>query len=115
MRTLKQLTIFVNPLLRVDQFLQQAASFYCNKLGFEPLAYQGLETGCREVVSHAVRQGKVSVDTHKKSNNKNTHTHTTVMFITLLKRNVLNAALCRICEILHFHVSLRSSMCSHRP
>uniref|UniRef100_A0A671UQG9 4-hydroxyphenylpyruvate dioxygenase n=1 Tax=Sparus aurata TaxID=8175 RepID=A0A671UQG9_SPAAU len=36
-----------------------AASYYCNKLGFEPLAYQGLETGIRDVVSHAVRQGKI--------------------------------------------------------
>uniref|UniRef100_A0A3Q0T349 4-hydroxyphenylpyruvate dioxygenase n=1 Tax=Amphilophus citrinellus TaxID=61819 RepID=A0A3Q0T349_AMPCI len=32
---------------------------YCNKLGFEPLAYQGLETGSREVVSHAVKQSKI--------------------------------------------------------
>lgn len=39
--------------------LQQAASYYCNKLGFEPVAYQGLETGSREVVSHVVKQGKV--------------------------------------------------------
>uniref|UniRef100_A0A8C8HHL9 4-hydroxyphenylpyruvate dioxygenase n=1 Tax=Oncorhynchus tshawytscha TaxID=74940 RepID=A0A8C8HHL9_ONCTS len=39
---------------------KQAASYYCNKLGFEPLAYQGLETGCRDVVSHVVKQGKVS-------------------------------------------------------
>ncbi|KAM9857957.1 4-hydroxyphenylpyruvate dioxygenase-like [Aulostomus maculatus] len=38
---------------------KQAASYYCNKMGFEPLAYQGLETGSREVVSHAVRQGKI--------------------------------------------------------
>uniref|UniRef100_A0A8D3E469 4-hydroxyphenylpyruvate dioxygenase n=1 Tax=Scophthalmus maximus TaxID=52904 RepID=A0A8D3E469_SCOMX len=38
---------------------KQAASFYCNKLGFEPLAYQGLETGNRDVVSHAVKQGKI--------------------------------------------------------
>ncbi|TMS03421.1 4-hydroxyphenylpyruvate dioxygenase [Larimichthys crocea] len=37
---------------------KQAASYYCNKLGFEPLAYQGLETGSRDVVSHVVRQGK---------------------------------------------------------
>ncbi|XP_035236129.1 4-hydroxyphenylpyruvate dioxygenase-like [Anguilla anguilla] len=37
----------------------QAASFYCNKMGFEPLAYQGLETGCRDVVSHVVKQGKI--------------------------------------------------------
>lgn len=40
-------------------YLPQAASFYCNKLGFEPLAYRGLETGSRDVVSHAVKQGKV--------------------------------------------------------
>ncbi|XP_054630142.1 4-hydroxyphenylpyruvate dioxygenase [Dunckerocampus dactyliophorus] len=38
---------------------KQAASYYCNKLGFEPLAYQGLETGNRDVVSHAVKQGKI--------------------------------------------------------
>ncbi|XP_015242892.1 PREDICTED: 4-hydroxyphenylpyruvate dioxygenase-like [Cyprinodon variegatus] len=38
---------------------KQAASFYCNKLGFEPLAYKGLETGSRDVVSHAVKQGKI--------------------------------------------------------
>ena len=37
----------------------QAASFYCTRLGFEPFAYQGLETGKRDVVSHAVRQNKV--------------------------------------------------------
>lgn len=38
---------------------KQAASYYCNKLGFEPLAYRGLETGNRDVVSHAVKQGKI--------------------------------------------------------
>ncbi|TKS79068.1 4-hydroxyphenylpyruvate dioxygenase [Collichthys lucidus] len=38
---------------------EKAASYYCNKLGFEPLAYQGLETGRRDVVSHVVRQGKI--------------------------------------------------------
>uniref|UniRef100_A0A3Q2Y4M3 4-hydroxyphenylpyruvate dioxygenase n=1 Tax=Hippocampus comes TaxID=109280 RepID=A0A3Q2Y4M3_HIPCM len=38
---------------------KQAASFYCTKLGFEPFAYQGLETGSRDAVSHAVKQGKV--------------------------------------------------------
>lgn len=48
--------------------LQQAASYYCNKLGFEPLAYQGLETGSREVVSHAVRQGKVNLEVQHTSN-----------------------------------------------
>ncbi|XP_006640422.3 4-hydroxyphenylpyruvate dioxygenase [Lepisosteus oculatus] len=38
---------------------KQAASFYCNKMGFEPLAYRGLETGSREVVSHVVQQDKI--------------------------------------------------------
>ncbi|XP_013929003.1 PREDICTED: 4-hydroxyphenylpyruvate dioxygenase [Thamnophis sirtalis] len=38
---------------------KQAASFYCNKMGFEELAYRGLETGSREVVSHAIRQDKI--------------------------------------------------------
>ncbi|XP_069366165.1 4-hydroxyphenylpyruvate dioxygenase [Paralichthys olivaceus] len=38
---------------------KQAASFYCDKMGFEPFAYKGLETGSREVVSHAIRQDKI--------------------------------------------------------
>ncbi|XP_008331004.2 4-hydroxyphenylpyruvate dioxygenase [Cynoglossus semilaevis] len=38
---------------------KQAASFYCDKMGFEPLAYKGLETGSREVVSHVIRQNKI--------------------------------------------------------
>ncbi|MXQ84367.1 hypothetical protein E5288_WYG020722 [Bos mutus] len=38
---------------------KQAASYYCSKLGFEPLAYKGLETGSREVVSHVVKQGQI--------------------------------------------------------
>ncbi|XP_032084856.1 4-hydroxyphenylpyruvate dioxygenase [Thamnophis elegans] len=38
---------------------KQAASFYCNKMGFEELAYRGLETGSREVVSHVIRQDKI--------------------------------------------------------
>lgn len=37
----------------------QAASYYCNKMGFEPFGYKGLESGSREVVSHAVKQDKV--------------------------------------------------------
>ena len=37
----------------------QAASYYCNKMGFEPYGYKGLETGSRDVVSHAVKQEKV--------------------------------------------------------
>uniref|UniRef100_H2M681 4-hydroxyphenylpyruvate dioxygenase n=1 Tax=Oryzias latipes TaxID=8090 RepID=H2M681_ORYLA len=38
---------------------KQAASFYCDKMGFEPLAYKGLETGTREMVSHVIRQDKI--------------------------------------------------------
>ncbi|KAM9728016.1 4-hydroxyphenylpyruvate dioxygenase [Menidia menidia] len=38
---------------------KQAALFYCDKMGFEALAYKGLETGSREVVSHAIRQDKI--------------------------------------------------------
>ncbi|KAM4708035.1 4-hydroxyphenylpyruvate dioxygenase [Discoglossus pictus] len=38
---------------------KQAASFYCNKMGFEELAYKGLETGSRERVTHVVKQDKI--------------------------------------------------------
>uniref|UniRef100_A0A8D2LM48 4-hydroxyphenylpyruvate dioxygenase n=1 Tax=Varanus komodoensis TaxID=61221 RepID=A0A8D2LM48_VARKO len=38
---------------------KQAASFYCNKMGFEEYAYRGLETGSREVASHVVKQDKI--------------------------------------------------------
>ncbi|XP_015273170.1 PREDICTED: 4-hydroxyphenylpyruvate dioxygenase [Gekko japonicus] len=38
---------------------KQEASFYCNKMGFEELAYRGLETGSREVVSHVIKQDKI--------------------------------------------------------
>ncbi|XP_032823390.1 4-hydroxyphenylpyruvate dioxygenase [Petromyzon marinus] len=38
---------------------KQAATFYCTRLGCEELAYRGLETGSREVVSHVVRQDKI--------------------------------------------------------
>ncbi|XP_020785865.1 4-hydroxyphenylpyruvate dioxygenase isoform X1 [Boleophthalmus pectinirostris] len=38
---------------------KQAASFYCDKMGFEPLAYKGLETGSREVAAHVIRQDKI--------------------------------------------------------
>lgn len=38
----------------------QAANFYCINMGFEPFAYRGLETGERIVVSHAVKEDKVS-------------------------------------------------------
>ncbi|OMH82984.1 4-hydroxyphenylpyruvate dioxygenase [Zancudomyces culisetae] len=33
---------------------KQAAHFYCSTLGFEPLAYRGLENGSRDIVSHVV-------------------------------------------------------------
>ena len=48
-------------LLRVSCL--QAASYYCTRMGFEPYAYRGLETGCRQVVSHAVKQNKVGLNT----------------------------------------------------
>jgi len=38
---------------------KQAASYYCTRLGFEPFAYRGLETGSRQVCSHAVKQNKI--------------------------------------------------------
>jgi len=37
----------------------QAASFFIARMGFEPVAYKGLETGSRDVVTHVVRQGRV--------------------------------------------------------
>ena len=37
----------------------QAASFYCTRMGFEPFAYKGLETGSRSVVAHAVKQNDI--------------------------------------------------------
>uniref|UniRef100_A0A3B4AHB6 4-hydroxyphenylpyruvate dioxygenase n=1 Tax=Periophthalmus magnuspinnatus TaxID=409849 RepID=A0A3B4AHB6_9GOBI len=40
---------------------KQAASFYCDKMGFEPLAYKGLETGNRDVAGHVIRQDKIIV------------------------------------------------------
>lgn len=38
---------------------KQAASYYTSRFGFEYLAYQGLETGNRTTVSHAVQRGGV--------------------------------------------------------
>ncbi|KAL1933043.1 hypothetical protein VTP01DRAFT_8721 [Rhizomucor pusillus] len=35
---------------------KQAASYYCTRLGFEHVAYRGLETGSRQVASHVVRR-----------------------------------------------------------
>ncbi len=39
---------------------KQAAYFYQHAFGFQPLAYRGLETGCREAASYVLRQGKVT-------------------------------------------------------
>lgn len=36
---------------------KQAASYYCTRLGFEHVAYRGLETGCRDTAAHVVKQG----------------------------------------------------------
>lgn len=38
---------------------KQAAAFYCTHMGFQPLAYKGLETNSREVVYHVVCQDKI--------------------------------------------------------
>ncbi|KAL5291029.1 HPD family protein [Megaselia abdita] len=38
---------------------KQAASFYVTRMGFEPLGYQGLETGNRQYAKHAVKQNKI--------------------------------------------------------
>lgn len=38
---------------------KQAASYYVTRLGFEPLAYKGLETGSRQYAAHAVRQNQI--------------------------------------------------------
>jgi len=37
----------------------QASSWFCLRLGFEPYAYRGLETGSRDVVSHVIKQNKI--------------------------------------------------------
>ncbi|XP_017759472.1 PREDICTED: 4-hydroxyphenylpyruvate dioxygenase-like [Eufriesea mexicana] len=37
---------------------KQAVSYYCTRLGFEPLAYRGLETGSRRIVSYVIRQNQ---------------------------------------------------------
>lgn len=40
---------------------KQAASYYCARFGYTPLAYRGLETGHREIVSHVIRQNDVTL------------------------------------------------------
>jgi 4-hydroxyphenylpyruvate dioxygenase len=39
---------------------KQAASFYVSRMGFERVAYRGLETGSRTTASHVVRNGNVT-------------------------------------------------------
>jgi 4-hydroxyphenylpyruvate dioxygenase len=39
---------------------KQAASFYVSRMGFERVAYRGLETGSRTLASHVVRNGDVT-------------------------------------------------------
>ena len=38
---------------------KQAASYYCSRLGFEYLAYQGLETGERQYATHVIKNGDI--------------------------------------------------------
>lgn len=38
---------------------KQAASYYCTRMGFTPVGYQGLETGSRRVAAHLVQQNKI--------------------------------------------------------
>lgn len=38
---------------------KQAAHYYMSAWGFQPLAYAGLETGCRDRVSYVLQQGKI--------------------------------------------------------
>lgn len=39
---------------------KQAASFYISRMGFERVAYRGLETGSRGIASHVVRNGNIT-------------------------------------------------------
>jgi 4-hydroxyphenylpyruvate dioxygenase len=38
---------------------KQAAYWYCANFGFKPFAYKGLETGSRQITSHAILQDKI--------------------------------------------------------
>jgi 4-hydroxyphenylpyruvate dioxygenase len=38
---------------------KMTASWYCARMGFEPVAYRGLETGSRQVVTWVVKQGDI--------------------------------------------------------
>jgi len=38
---------------------KQAASYYCTRMGFSEVGYQGLETGSRQVAAHLIQQNKI--------------------------------------------------------
>jgi len=39
---------------------KQVADWYCVRFGFDKVAYRGLETGCRDRVSHVIRQNEIT-------------------------------------------------------
>ena len=39
---------------------KQAAGYYIARMGFQRLAYRGLETGCRHLCSHVIRNGDIT-------------------------------------------------------
>ncbi|KAK9312028.1 Glyoxalase/Bleomycin resistance protein/Dihydroxybiphenyl dioxygenase [Lipomyces starkeyi] len=41
---------------------KQAASYYVTRMGFRPIAYKGLETGSRAIVSHVIANGHVTFE-----------------------------------------------------
>ena len=49
---------------------KQAATYYCVCMGFRPLAYRGLESGSREVVSHVVKLNDVVFEFQSQLNPK---------------------------------------------
>ncbi|OTF83350.1 4-hydroxyphenylpyruvate dioxygenase-like protein, partial [Euroglyphus maynei] len=51
---------------------KQAATYYCVHMGFKPLAYKGLETGSRDVVSHVVKQNDIIFEFQSQLNPKQT-------------------------------------------
>ncbi|XP_017791675.1 PREDICTED: 4-hydroxyphenylpyruvate dioxygenase [Habropoda laboriosa] len=57
----KQASAFDQLAIRISiaDFDALAASYYCTRLGFEPFAYRGLETGSRHVASHVVKQNQI--------------------------------------------------------
>ena len=40
---------------------KQAASFYCARMGFNPVAFQGLETGNRDYCTHVIRSKNITI------------------------------------------------------